>query len=139
MVCPGHLPPGRAGILERLDALLGDEIRVPLQPPADPHDQLRDDILSHWGSRVELMELHGQESGQQILLVVADKLENALVQGITEQLRQQFPQQAPQLKLLDRDTHDTIQQLIKAGVLQTGESDARILYQASATNPAEDA
>jgi hypothetical protein len=121
------LPSGRAAFLERLDALITDGTKEPLAPPTDPLDRLRDDILSRWRNQLDLMELHG-EGEQQTLLVVADRLDEALQSTLTRQLQEQFPDQPPQLQLLDRDAFSTIQQLIKAGVLNANQDTARTLY-----------
>jgi len=125
------LPSGRAAFLERLDALMTTVKKAPLTPPTDPFDRLRDDILSRWRHQLELMELHG-EGKQQTLLVVADRLDDALQSTLTRQLQEQFPDQTPQLKLLDRDAFATIRQLIEAGVLNTNQESVKTLYRATA-------
>lgn len=71
------LPSGRAAFLERIDTLIASESKEPQMPPTDPLDRLRDDILSQWSHHLELMELHG-EGARQTLLVVADRLSDAL-------------------------------------------------------------
>jgi hypothetical protein len=125
------LPSGRAAFLERLDALMTTATKAPPTPPSDPIDRLRDAILSQWSQQLELMELHG-EGKQQTLLVVANRLDDILQSTLTRQLQEQFPDQTPQLKLLDRDAFATIQQLIKAGVLNTNQKSVRTLYRATA-------
>jgi hypothetical protein len=131
------LPSGRAAFLERIDALVSKEINVPPTPPSDPFDRLRDDILSCWRNQLELMELHG-EGDRQTLLVVAEQLDAALLSDLTRQLQEQFPDQRPQLKMLDRDTYSTIQSLVEAGVLKASEDDTRTLYRAPAENRSND-
>ena len=131
------LPSGRAAFLERLDALITTETKEPPTPPSDPIDRLRDDILSQWRNQLDLMELHG-EGEQQTLLVVADRLDDALQSTLTRQLQAQFPDQPPQLKLLDRDAFATIQQLIEAGVLNANQDTARTLYRAPAAGRPRD-
>jgi hypothetical protein len=126
------LPSGRAAFLERLDTLITTETKEPPTPPTDPIDRLRDDILSRWRNQLDLMELHG-EGEQQTLLVVADRLDDVLQNTLARQLQEQFPDQTPQLKLLDRDAFATIQQLIEAGVLNANQESARTLYRAQAT------
>jgi hypothetical protein len=126
------LPSGRAAFLERLDALITTETKEPPTPPSDPIDRLRDDILSRWRNQLDLMELHG-EGEQQTLLVVADRLDDVLQNTLARQLQEQFPDQTPQLKLLDREAFATIQQLIEAGVLNANQESARTLYRATAT------
>jgi hypothetical protein len=62
--------------------------------------------------------------------VVADRLDDALQNALSQQLQELFPEQTPQLKLLDRDAYETIQQLIKAGVLSAKQDTTpRVLYQ----------
>jgi hypothetical protein len=121
------LPSGRAAFLERLDALITTVTKAPQTPPTDPFDHLRDDILSHWSHRLDLMELYG-EGEQQTLLVVADRLDDTLQSTLTRQLQEQFPDLTPQLKLLDRDAFATIRQLIEAGILNANQETARTLY-----------
>lgn len=131
------LPSGRAAFLERIDTLIADESKEPQMPPTDPLDRLRDTILSQWSHHLELMELHG-EGAQQTLLVVADRLSDALQSALTRQLQERFPEQTPQLKLLDRDAFATIQQLIEAGVLNTNQDTAKTVYRAPATDKPKD-
>jgi hypothetical protein len=133
-----RLPSGRAAFLERLDALMTTETKAPPTPTADPFDRLRDNILSQWSHQLELMELHG-EGEQQTLLIVADRLDDALQSTLTRQLQEQFPDQTPQLKLLDRDAYATIRQLIKAGILNASQETARTLYRTpAAEKPSND-
>ncbi len=94
-------------------------------------------IFSEWQRMLELMELHG-EGEQQTLLVVADRLDDALQSALSRQLNDQFPDQTPQLKLLDRDAFATIRQLIEAGILSTNQDTARTLYRATAENAPKD-
>ncbi|QYZ67792.1 MAG: DEAD/DEAH box helicase [Gammaproteobacteria bacterium (ex Lamellibrachia satsuma)] len=131
------LPSGRAAFLERIDTLIAGESKEPQTPPADPLDRLRDDILSQWSHQLELMELHGK-GAQQTLLVVADRLNDALQSALTRQLQERFPEQTPLLKLLDRDAFATIQQLIEAGILNTNRDTARTVYRAPAADKPKD-
>jgi len=131
------LPSGRAAFMERLDTLISTETKEPQTPPTDPIDQLRDDILSRWCNQLDLMELHG-EGEQQTLLVVADRLNDVMQNTLARQVQEQFPDQTTQLKLLDRDAFATIQQLIKAGILNANQNKARTLYRAPATNRPKD-
>ena len=132
------LPSGRAAFLERLDALMTTATKEPQTPPIDPFERLRDDILTRWSNQLELMELHGA-GAQQTLLVVADRPDDTLRSALARQLQEQFPDQTPQLNVLDRDTFETIQQLVKAGVLNASQASARTLYRApTADNPEDD-
>jgi ERCC4-related helicase len=127
------LPSGRAAFLERIDNLIEGESKEPQMLPTDPLDRLRDDILSQWSHHLELMELHG-EGAQQTLLVVTNRLNDALQSALIRQLQEQIPEQTPQLKILDRDAFATIQQLIDAGVLNTNQDTVRTMYRAPAAD-----
>lgn len=131
------LPSGRAAFLERLDALMPDEIKETPAPATEPLDRLRDSILARWPDQLDLMELHGKGE-RQTLLVVADRLDDALHSALTRQLQKQFPDRTPQLQLLDRDAFATIQQMIEAGILSAGHDTAKTLYQASTADKPED-
>ena len=126
-----RLPSGRAAFLERLDTLMVDETREPPTTPlTNPLERLRQGILAQWSDRLELIELYG-EGEQRTLLVVADQQNDALENGVLRQLQELFPNQTPQLKLLNRDAFATIQQLIEAGVLGASRDTAKTLYQAT--------
>jgi hypothetical protein len=124
------LPSGRAALLERIDAIMAGEMRAQ-KPSTDPFDRLRDDILAQWSNQLELMELHGTNR-QQTLLVVADQPDEALQIALDRQLEDRFPGNMPQLKLLDRDTYATIQELIESGILNANRDTPRTVYRAPA-------
>ncbi len=128
------LPSGRAAFLERIDSLMSVETLEPKTVPADPFDHLRDGILARWGNQ---LELHG-EGNQQTLLVVAERINDALQSALARQLHDLFPEQTPQLKLLDRNTFATIHELIEAGVLSANQETGRTLYRASAEDDLKD-
>ena len=131
------LPSGRAAFLERLNTLMAGESKDSQTPPIDPLDHIRDDVLSRWRDQLELMELYG-DGEQQTLLVVADHLNEELERDLTRQLQTQFPDRAPQLKLLDRDAFATIQELIEAGILSANQGTARTLYRETAADRPKD-
>jgi len=131
------LPSSRAAFLERIDALVSTQTKVQPTPPTDPFERLRDDIVSRWSDQLELMELHG-EGDRQTLLVVADQLDATLLSDLTRQLQEQFPDQPPQLKTLDRDTFASIQALVEAGVLNASQDNVRTLYRAPTANQPND-
>jgi len=122
---------GRAAFLERIDSLMSVETQEPQTAPADLFDRLRDDVLSRWSSQLELMELHG-EGNQRTLLVVVDRLSDAMQSALARQLHDRFPDQTPKLQLLNRETFATIQELIMAGVLSANQDTGRTLYRATA-------
>lgn len=69
---------------------------------------------------------------------MANRLNEALQSALTRQLRDQFPNQTPQLQLLDQAAFATIQKLIKAGILSANHNTARTLYRASAGDTSKD-
>ena len=124
------LPSGRAALLERIDALIGDKIDQPEEATTDPMNSLRDNILAHWQHLLLRMELH-TENNRRILLIVAEPLHDKLRDALAVQLKQQFPDQTPELQTLDKAAFDTIEKLIEAGILNTGCKAIQVLYQAS--------
>jgi len=132
------LPSGRAAFLERLESLMTGKRPEPEAPAADPLDQLRAEVLGTWSDHLDLMELHGA-GAQQTLLVVADRVDDALQSTLARQLQARFPDRTPQLQVVDRDAYATIRQLIEAGVLQANPDTARTLYRAPAADrPTDD-
>ena len=132
------LPSGRAAFLERMESLMSGKRSVQPLPATDPLDQLRDEILGKWSAHLDLMELHGA-GDEQTLLVVADRLNDALQNTLVRQLQEQFPDRTPRLQLLDRDTFATVLQLIDAGVLHANPATAKTLYRApGADRPKDD-
>jgi superfamily II DNA/RNA helicase len=131
------LPSGRAAFLERIESLMGEQRPEPQAPVAEPLDQLRDAVLAQWSDHLDLMELHG-EGAQQTLLVVVDRSNDDLQNALARQLHERFPDQTPQLQLLDRDAYAAVRQLIDAGVLHTNPDTARTLYHAPAADRPKD-
>ena len=128
------LPSGRAAFLERIESLMTGQRSERQAPTADPFDQLRDEVLGEWSDHLDLVELHG-EGEQRNLVVVANRMDNELQSALGRQLKARFPEETPQLQLLDRGTFKTIQQLIEAGVLHANAAAVKRLYR----NPAMDA
>ena len=129
------LPSGRAAFLERINALMNDGTVTPRTAADDPFDRLRDNMLARWQNRLQRMELYGEGNGQ-TLLVVTDKLDETLHDALSQELKQQFPCQMPQLHMLDLNAFEAISQLTKHGILQAGQEASRILYRI--TDPATD-
>jgi hypothetical protein len=127
------LPTGRAAFLERLEALMGERVPgVGEEPaaaaPTDPADRLRQDVLSRWPERVELLEIHGPRDGEQLVLAVLDRADEALHRSIVEAVDQHFPMDSTRLELLDRNTYASIQRLLQAGVLHLGSGPGQSLH-----------
>jgi superfamily II DNA or RNA helicase len=131
------LPSGRAAFLERVQSLMTGSGSSQPPPSVDPLDRLRDEVLGTWGDRLDLMELHGTDEPR-TLLVVANRLDDALQTALSRQLRDQFPDGTPKLQVLDRDTYRSVLQLIEAGVLHVDEDNVRTLHRAPATDRSVD-
>jgi superfamily II DNA or RNA helicase len=132
------LPSGRAAFLERMESLMTGKRPEPRATTTDPLDQLRNEVLGKWSEHLDLMELHGAGE-QQTLLVVADRLDDALQSTLSMQLQDRFPHRTPRLQLLDRDDFTTIRRLIDAGVLHANQDTVRTLYRApTADRPTDD-
>ncbi len=131
------LPSGRAAFLERIDSLMADGATKQPAPPADPLQQLRDQLLNQWRERLQLLELHG-EGEQQTLLVVTDRVDDPLRDKFTRQLHQHLPNPTPRLELMDRAAYQTLQRLIEAGVLSANTASVKTLYCASTPDTPQD-
>ena len=124
------LPSGRAAFLERLESLITHPPQAQPTRPSDPIEGLRDAVLDHWGPQIERMELY-HDNAQPTLLVVTDSLDDRLQQALERQLQDHLPERTPGLKLLDRQTFATIQELIEAGLLSAPRESTQTLYQAT--------
>ena len=131
------LPSGRAAFLERIDSLMADRTTKQQAPPADPLQQLRDQILNQWRERLELLELYG-EGDRQILLVVTDRVDNPLRNALTRQLNQHLPSSTPRLELMDSAAYQTMQRLIGAGVLSANTASVKTLHRAAVADIPQD-
>jgi len=131
------LPSGRAAFLERLNTLMTDKPKEKVTPPIDPFDRIRDELLPQWGDQLELVELY-QTGNQQTLLVVMDCPNDDLRLDLNRQLNREFPEQTPQLKILDRSAYAAIQELIAAGILNFNQESSRTLHRTAVTDRPED-
>ncbi|MCG6867179.1 MAG: DEAD/DEAH box helicase [Gammaproteobacteria bacterium] len=126
------LPSGRAAFLERVGSLFAEEPRPVRAKAADPFQQVVEEIESRSKEHLDLIELHG-EGDDRTLVVVSDRVDDALRDALARRLESLFPEKAPRLTLLDRATQASIQELIAAGVLQSAPDPARTLYRAETT------
>ena len=131
------LPSGRAAFLERIDSLMSNGTKKQKAPPADPLQQLRDQVLNQWRERLELVELYG-EGDRQILLVVTDQVDDPLRDALTRQLNQHLPSSTPRLELMDSAAYQTMQRLIEAGVLSANTASVKTLHRAAVADTPQD-
>ena len=140
------LPSSRSSLIERIDVLTGDAIRLDTgstgekptveKPSVAPGEALKQDVLARWQDKFDLLELHGEGADQTLFVVTGEKADEQLQRDLQQQVNANFPEQTPQLELIDRNTFETIQRLIKAGVLTAGAAPVQTLH--SSTKPAVD-
>ncbi len=131
------LPSGRAAFLERIDSLMTDATTQQKAPPADPLQQLRDQVLNQWCERLQLLELYG-DGERQTLLVVTDQVDDPLRDALTRQLNQHLPSPTPRLELMDSAAYQTMQRLIGAGVLSANTASVKTLHRAAVADTPQD-
>ena len=129
------MPSGRAAFVERLETLLSDQvlpqqsIEPPLPSSHNPTETIKDDILSRFTDRVQLLHLYAEPGHpQKTLLAVVDRHTPETESHMQEVLRQNFPTSQPALVLFDQATFAAIQTLGKSGVLTFREDMGQLLY-----------
>ena len=151
------IPSGRQAMIERVEGLMGrptseqrtefeelpmspDEITGLTPPPAsvttsrqqtlqqtfNPIDQLRQDTVSRLNDRLDQLQVYERENGKRTVVAVVDRIDQN-TQSVVNQAVDKT--QVGELELLDRETFNTIQRLIQAGVLQMSEQGAQVLYE----------
>lgn len=130
------MPSGRAAFVERLENLLSDQ--VPIQQPTDfpmpssPHnpvETIKDDILSRFTDRVQLLQFYEEpELSRRTLLAVVDRHTPETESHMQEVIRQNFPSSPPTLVLFDQATFASIKALSKSGIFTLHEEPSQLLY-----------
>lgn len=127
------LPSGRAAFVERMESLMGrpapQPAEQPTPPPVDPLERLREDTVARLHERLDLLAVYDR-NGQQTVLAVVDRTDPTAEQVLRESLGEQSAD--TRLELLDRQTYDTLQRLVEAGIVSLNETAARTLHQSSA-------
>ncbi|HDJ86950.1 MAG TPA: DEAD/DEAH box helicase, partial [Chromatiales bacterium] len=124
------LPSGRAAFLERIEALVGEPprpARGSAEPAGDPYARFGEEIVDRWKDGVDLLEVHG-DADRRTLVVVADRPDPALRRSVEQRLTEYFPGRPHRLEILDRDTFETIQRLLAAGILSVPADGVRTLH-----------
>lgn len=130
------LPSGRAAMMERLDAVLGQSApsRQPQEEtaakaqPVNPLDHFREETLARFAPRIERLEAYGNA-----VLAVIEGDAAPVGERMQEILAGSDPASSLQLEVLDKTAYDAIQRLVKAGILSfTGQ--ATSLHQAHVTH-----
>jgi len=127
------LPSSRSALIDKIGALMGEEINpkgtnIPKAPSTEPGEALKQDLLARWQDRFDLLELHGEGDSQTLLAVAGEPADKRLQTDLAQQVTANFPDQTPNLELIDRNTFETIQRLIKAGVLRMGAIPSQTLH-----------
>jgi len=140
------LPSGRRSLIEEMDTLTGDIVvadtavidevlpattvsdTVDAAEKPEPGESLKQDVLARWQDQFDLLELHGEGAEKTLFAVTSDPVGKQLEGDLNQQIEANYPEQTPQLELIDRNTYQTIQRLIKAGVLSMGTTPAQTLH-----------
>lgn len=117
------LPSGRAAFMERIEGLMSTSLqptlkkREEVQPgplPATP-ETVRDELLANFSSSIELLQTyHDQSTNQKTLVVVANQETKQIEQCVQKSMSSDHTMS---LEMLDRTTFETIQRLVKAGII----------------------
>lgn len=99
------------------------------QCPANPLERLREDTVARLHERLDLLAVYG-DNGQRTVLAVVDRVDTSAEQMLRESLGELSA--TTQLELLDRQTYDTLQRLVEAGIVSLNKTAARTLHQSSA-------
>ena len=123
------MPSGRAAFMERISALMG-QTAPPPKPNSktsevDPLQRFYQESVTQWGDRLDLLQVHKQDSKQTVIAVV-DRLDAPLHNTLKKSIADNLPGQS--LEILDRTTYETIQRLIENGILSLN-SEAQTLHQ----------
>lgn len=146
------LPSGRAALMERLEALMGVSAEKPVAPspavprepapraPAAPPSQVFcQDLAARLAGRLWSVEIQTTPDGRQTCLTVVDGPAEQTRPLAERLLRDAFAGATPpSLEVLDRNTFETVQRLLKAGVLQLN-SQTVVLHRNSAAGEAQTA
>jgi hypothetical protein len=147
-----RLPSGRAALMERLEALMGGSPEKPAamppapprastagKPPVAPPQAFCQDLSARLGARLWSLESRIAPDGRQTLMAVVDGPVEQTRPLAERLLRESFAGATPPaLEVLDRNTFETVQRLLKAGVLQLN-SQTVVLHQNSAAGEAQTA
>lgn len=129
-----ELPSGRAAFIERMNELLGNNIDLTKsstqlsQQLSETNfwQTLREDALARFEDNLELLEVHQSTTGQQTVLAVSDHSQE-LKTTLQKTMSENNFENTLQLEILDQTTYETIQRLIKAGIISIN-SNANVLH-----------
>jgi len=127
------LPSSRNALMEKISELTGETIQPAIaktikKSATESDDALRQDVLARWQDQFDLLELHGRQGRQTLFAVSGDAPDKQLKADLQQQVKNNFPEQTPQLELIDRKTFEVIQRLLEAGVLSMGSASVQTLH-----------
>ena len=119
------MPSGRGALLQRLEELLQPGVAADTSPitetsaekHADPIQKFSDDVLARFPDQVDRVSQFTRHDGEHSVLAVVDNKQQAAAKFM-QQYNRSHEQAVDHLNVIDRDTFNTIQQLIEAGILK---------------------
>ncbi len=129
------LPSGRVAFMKTLEDLLEEnklfENHLPPVPTSrDLPTFLREEILGRFQSQIEHLELYTHSNGNKVILLVTSLSQDTLRTEFQSILSKSDIQEDFSLEILDSQTFETLQNLIKTGVIQNNPG-SLILHQSS--------
>ena len=117
------MPSGRAAMIERMQAMLGQEKGAPLTI-LSPEEVLANDLKTRHGERLLYAEMRG---GRMIAVLDGDA---ALIAAERVRLGQREQAGALPVEVIDSSTWETMRRLAAAGILHFADDAARVVHQA---------
>jgi superfamily II DNA or RNA helicase len=139
------LPSGRAAFIDRVESIMGTAtgappgsaapVSTPPEPepePVEPLEQMRRELVAGIGDQLLLLEGHRAPDGRLTLLAVVDRpseVERRRVE-LDAIVRRSVGMAGatPSLEILDRATHEAIERLAAAGIVQVVAADRQQLF-----------
>jgi superfamily II DNA or RNA helicase len=140
-----RMPSGRAGLVERLDAVIGgDGAEGPILERAEfSAERVRDDLLMRYGDGLLLLETRQDGAGTETVLAVIDAAPAAAAHEAEHlsRVHGSVGEQgtgAPRFEVLDRSSYTMLQRMVGAGIVSFATGEVRRLHErAEPTNGAQ--
>jgi hypothetical protein len=130
------MPSGRAAFVERVESLMGrprpaTEVAGEPDVAVDPLTRLKEDAVARLSERLDLLQAHGDPTGEQTIIAVLDRVDDAAGEVLQQALGEHCREGTVKLEVLDRNTYEAIRRLLDKGVLSLGAGAPRTLHQSS--------
>jgi hypothetical protein len=140
-----RMPSGRAGLVERLDAVIGgDGAEGPILERAEfSAERVRDDLLMRYGDGLLLLETRQDGAGTETVLAVIDAAPAAAAHEAEHlsRVHGSVGEQgtgAPRFEVLDGSSYTMLQRMVGAGIVSFATGEVRRLHErAEPTNGAQ--